>query len=211
MTGDRDALDTGIACRDRAEQAGRRGDGNMKRKLEAVAAPATKGGDNGASKAFITESIAYTISELDRLKEKERRTQMMNRSRDLYQQVLQERQRRAAAAAQAALGAQSHAGAGVGGEDEDAAAREAALALSVLARGGIEAMMEGGGVTVEGQDEAQEEEEEEAFFVPLEEMMGGDSEDEEESGRERGMLPLPGAPKVLYLVTLYCRCTRALT
>jgi hypothetical protein len=194
VTGDRAvALDTGIACRARAERAGRRGNENMKRKLEAGAPLATKGGDNGASRAFITESIAYTLSELDRLKEKERRTQMMNRSRDLYQQVLQERQRRAAAAVQAALGAQSHAGAGVVGEDEDAAAREAALALSVLARGGIEAMMEEG-CAVEGvEDEAQEEEEEEAYFVPLEEMMGGDSE-EEESGRERCILPLPGDP-----------------
>jgi hypothetical protein len=71
----------------------------------------------------------HKLSEQDQQKEKEGQTQMMNLSRDLYQQALQERQRREAAAAhapnklrpycpqnpywQAALGTQSHAGGGV--------------------------------------------------------------------------------------------------
>jgi hypothetical protein len=81
--------------------------GSMKRKLEAEEAPATKaetGGDKGESKGGTRNLI---ISEQDRQTEKKRRTQMMNMSRDLYQQALQDRQRRAAAAAQAALGAHS--------------------------------------------------------------------------------------------------------
>jgi hypothetical protein len=81
--------------------------GSMKRKLEAEAAPATKaatGDDKGDSKGG-TRNLS--ITEQDRQTEKKRRTQMMNMSRDLYQQALQDRQRRAAAAAQAALGAHS--------------------------------------------------------------------------------------------------------
>jgi hypothetical protein len=70
----------------------------------------------------------HKLSEQDQKKEKERRTQMMNLSCDLYQQALQEGQRRETAAAhapnnlrpyshqnpywQATLGAQSHAGSG---------------------------------------------------------------------------------------------------
>ena len=57
--------------------------------------------DDEAATATKAVKQGGTESE-DRLKEKKRRTHMMNVSREMYQQVLQERQMRAAAAAQVA-------------------------------------------------------------------------------------------------------------